>query len=467
MKNSKGSKMTALQNTLDDKIYDLNEYLSDKEFIKILNSIKSVENLQNIEKLYSLFDKKNEKVKIAILKTIARLNIYDNKKIKKIILDNQENSNVRREAVSVIGRQRDKKNIEFLSFLLKDSDPNIVLQAIRALVVFKNIENVKQNLLKLKNHKNEIIREVIEKEFFKKNKSSKIPHHQSYDALKNVVVNGDALKVLNVIADEAFHLTFTSPPYYNARDYSIYQSYDEYLNFLNSIFKEIHRTTKEGRFFILNTSPIIIPRVSRQHSSKRYPIPYDLHNLLMNNGWEFIDDIVWVKPEASVKNRIGGFMQHRKPLAYKPNSRTEMLMVYRKKTDKLLDWNIKQYPKEIIEKSKVLEGFETSNVWEIDPTFDKKHSAVFPIELCNRVIKYYSFVDDLVFDPFGGSGTFAKSALLNSRYFFTIEILKDYYLRIQENLKFNNLFNTDKSITFMTYNNFKEKMKNDTNRTSS
>jgi len=405
--------LTILQNTLDDiKLYNL----SDKELIKILNSIKSVQNLQNIESLYSLFGKKNEKVKITLLKTITRLNVCNIEKIKKIILNNQENSNVRREAVSAIGRQRDKRNIEFLLTLLKDNDPNIVLQAIRALIIFKDINNVQQNLLKLKNHKNEIIREVIEKEFFKKNKLSKIPHYQSYDILKNVVVNGDVLKVLKVIPDEAFHLTFTSPPYYNARDYSIYQSYDEYLDFLNDVFKEIHRTTKEGRFFILNTSPIIIPRVSRQHSSKRYPIPYDLHNLLVNNGWEFIDDIVWVKPEASVKNRIGGFMQHRKPLAYKPNSRTEMLMVYRKKTDKLLDWNMKQYPKDIIEKSKVLEDFETSNVWEIDPTFDKKHSAVFPIELCNRVIKYYSFINDLVFDPFGGSGTFAKSALLNNIY---------------------------------------------------
>ena len=456
--------MTILQNTLDDiKLYNLNEF-NDKELIKILNAIKSI---QNIDNLYNIFDKKNEKVKIALLKTIARLNICNDDKIQKIILNKQENSNVRREAVSVIGRQRDKKNIDFLLLLLKDSDPNIVLQAIRALIIFKNIEIVKQNLLKLKNHKNEIIREVIEKEFYKKNNVSKTPHYQSYDILKNVVVNGDVLNILKEIPEESFHLTFTSPPYYNARDYSIYQSYDEYLNFLNSVFKEIHRTTKEGRFFILNTSPIIIPRVSRQHSSKRYPIPYDLHNIIVNNGWEFIDDIVWIKPEASVKNRIGGFMQHRKPLAYKPNSRTEMLMVYRKKTDKLLDWNIKQYPKNIVEESKVYEDFETSNVWKIDPTFDKKHSAVFPIELCNRVIKYYSFKNDLVFDPFGGSGTLAKSALLNSRYFFTTEIQKDYYLRMQENLKPNNLFIINKPITFMTYENFKEKMKNDINRTSS
>ena len=70
-------------------------------------------------------------------------------------------------------------------------------------------------------------------------------------------------------------------------------------------------------------------------------------------GWEFIDDIVWVKPEASVKNRNAGFLQHRKPLGYKPNAISEMIMVYRKKTDKLIDWNISQYNWDKVKKVKL------------------------------------------------------------------------------------------------------------------
>src|SRR5690606_9462952 len=131
----------------------------------------------------------------------------------------------------------------------------------------------------------------------------------------------------------------TSPPYYNARDYSFYNSYEEYLEFLRDVFKEVHRLTKNGRFLIVNSSPVIVPRVSRAHSSKRYPIPFDLNKILTDDGWEFIDDIVWQKPEYSVKNRIGGFMQNRKPLSYKPNCVTEYVMVYRKKTTDLIDWN--------------------------------------------------------------------------------------------------------------------------------
>ena len=103
------------------------------------------------------------------------------------------------------------------------------------------------------------------------------------------------------------------------------------MNFLTNVFAQTHRITQEGRFLIVNTSPIIIPRVSRQHSSRRYPIPFDLHAKLVSIVWEFIDDIVWEKPEYSVKNRIGGFQQHRKPLGYKPNTVTEYVMVHRKK----------------------------------------------------------------------------------------------------------------------------------------
>ena len=82
-----------------------------------------------------------------------------------------------------------------------------------------------------------------------------------------------------------------------------------------------------------------------------------------------------------------------------------MIMVYRKKTDKLLDWNLKQYPKEIIEKSLVTDKIERTNIWYINPTHHKEHSAVFPISLADRIVKLYSFVGDIVFDPFGGIGT--------------------------------------------------------------
>jgi DNA modification methylase len=382
--------------------------------------------------LPELLEHKSSSVRLWAVKTIGKLNNDEYLKLLNRVILNEHDTTVRREAVSSIGRMRKPQAKNILFEILKDNDPKVVCQAIRGLLVFKGDKEVDENLKLLINHQNEIVRSVIYKEFFAAQKIlSTQPHAESFDYLKNIVVNGDTIETMKLLKDESVHLTFTSPPYYNARDYSIYPSYKHYLDFLAKVFKEIYRITKEGRFFILNTSPIIIPRISRSHSSKRYPIPFDIHPYLMEMGWDFIDDIVWLKPEASVKNRIGGFMQHRKPLAYKPNSITEYLMVYRKSTDKLLDWNMKQYDWKTVKESKIVDGYETNNVWAIDPCFDKIHSAVFPVELCKRVIQYYSYKGDLVFDPFGGSGTVGKTAKSLGRYFLLTENNEKYFHYMQ------------------------------------
>lgn len=392
--------------------------------------------------LPELLNNKNKQVRFWTVKNLGKLNNGDHlNTLKEVALLDTETT-VRREAVSSIGRMRNPKAKNILIDILKDNDPKIVSQAIRGLLVFKNDKTVSNHLKSLINHPNEMIRTVIHKEFFtdhtKKNTSLQ-SHAESFEYLKNVIVHADTLDVMKLLKEDSIHLTFTSPPYYNARDYSIYPSYKEYLEFLANVFKEVHRITKEGRFFILNTSPIIIPRISRQHSSKRYPIPFDIHPYLIEMGWEFIDDIVWLKPEASVKNRIGGFQQHRKPLAYKPNAVTEYLMVYRKATDKLLDWNIRQYEWNTVQESKVKDGYESTNVWKIDPCFDKIHSAVFPVDLCKRVIQYYSFIDDVVFDPFSGSGTVGKTAKSLERFFFLTE-KDETYFNYMKSKKSNSMF---------------------------
>ena len=391
----------------------------------------------NSDLLYNFLKHPHPQVRLNAVKNIGKLN----EKLDASILYNlykiEKNTNVRKEIVSSIGRQKNSENKSLLYSFLNDEDPKIICQAIRGLLVFDNDKGIENYLRPLVNHPNEMVRSLIYKEYFSKDKNTKsnLQHSKTYNFLKNVVVNADVLEVLKYVPDESVHLTFTSPPYYNARDYSIYPSYQAYLEFLEKVFIETHRITKEGRFLIVNTSPIIIPRVSRSHSSKRYGIPFDLHPYLVKNGWEFLDDIVWLKPEASVKNRVGGFMQHRKPLGYKPNAVTEYLMVYRKKTEKLLDWNIRSYSNEIVEKSKVADGYESTNVWKIDPCFDKVHSAVFPVELCKRVIQYYSYKGDLVFDPFAGSGTVGQTAKLLDRLFFLTEQEPKYfdYMRTKQN----------------------------------
>jgi DNA modification methylase len=407
--------------------------------------------------LYDLLNHPHAQVRLNAVKNIGKLNGKSNTNKLVELYKTEKDTSVRREIISSIGRQRKPENKPLLFDFLEDEDPKIVCQAIRGLLVFDQDKEVENHLRPLINHPNEMVRTVIYKEYFAKetNTKSALPHAQTYDFLKNTVVNADVREALKFVPDESVHLTFTSPPYYNARDYSIYPSYQAYLEFLDEVFKETHRITKEGRFLIVNTSPIIIPRVSRSHSSKRYGIPFDLHPYLVKNGWEFIDDIIWLKPEASVKNRIGGFMQHRKPLGYKPNAVTEYLMVYRKQTEKLLDWNIRSYDNKTVEESKVADGYETTNVWKIDPCFDKVHSAIFPVELCKRVIQYYSYKGDLVFDPFGGSGTVGRTAKALDRLFFLTEQEPTYFEYMKSKSKSQTMFN-ELQTKFLTLEQFKE-----------
>ena len=375
----------------------------------------------------------NAKIRRLAVKNIGKLK--DECFLKKLstFAYNETDTLTRREAVSAIGRMRSEKAIPILTHFLSDADPKIVSQALRALLCFKGHPETVEALSTLRDHPNEMIREHFENEKMRTVQSpAEQSHSMSSDALKNVIVCADVQEALELIPDESVHLTFTSPPYYNARDYTIFQSYNAYLDFLTAVFKETHRITKEGRFFVLNTSPVIVPRISRAHSSKRYAIPYDMHPRLTDMGWEFIDDIVWIKPEYAAKNRNGGFYQHRKPLCYKANSVTESVMVYRKKTDKLIDWNLRQYDDETVEASKVLGEYEKSNAWRINPVTDKGHPAVFPTELASRVIQFYSFKGDLIFDPFGGSGTVGRVAIEQDRYFLLCEKEPEYVEHVKK-----------------------------------
>ena len=418
--------------------------LTPKEQLSFLRSIGKIKSsFSNYDMITATYKDSEEKLRYEIIRTLSKMADSNLLNFYKSAIKSEPVSETRREIVSAIGRLRERKAIPLLTELISDNDPNVTLQAIRGLLVFKEDQKIIKLLKVLKNHPNEIVKMVIENELFTSD-SNKSTNHTEVDLkLKNKIVKGDSLNVLKKIEDDTFHLTFTSPPYYNARDYSIYKSYEDYLKFLDKIFKEVHRTTKEGRFFILNTSPVIVPRFSRNYSSKRYPIPFDIHPLLVNMGWEFIDDIVWSKPEASAKNRVGGFLQHKKPLAYKPNATTERVMVYRKKTTKLIDWNLKQYSKEVINESLVKDEIHKSNLWNIGPSHDKVHSAVFPKELCDRIIKYYSLSGDLVLDPFAGSGTFGNAAFDRNRNFFLIEKDDTYFQDMKKRFNLDNQNNIE------------------------
>lgn len=230
--------------------------------------------------------------------------------------------------------------------------------------------------------------------------------------LRNTVGFGDSEELLSDTPNESVDLVFTSPPYYNARpEYSEYLTYEEYLLKIKKIIHQSHRVLNEGRFFVMNISPVLIRRSRRSEASRRIAVPFDFHQLFIEEGFEFIDDIHWVKPEGAgwATGRGRRFAADRNPLQYKAVPVTEHVLVYRKKTDKLIDWHIRKHPdQKIVAQSKIEDGYETTNIWKIHPANHSKHPAVFPLELAEKVIKYYSFKNDVILDPFAGTGTVGK-----------------------------------------------------------
>ncbi len=165
--------------------------------------------------------------------------------------------------------------------------------------------------------------------------------------LRNTIAYGDCEEILQDLPAESVDLVFTSPPYYNARpEYTDYVTYEEYLLKLRKIIQNVHRVLAEGRFFVINISPVLVRRASRNEASKRIAVPFDIHRIFIEEEYDFIDDIIWVKPEGAgwATGRGRRFAADRNPLQYKPVPVTEYILVYRKRTTKLIDWNIRAHP---------------------------------------------------------------------------------------------------------------------------
>lgn len=149
------------------------------------------------------------------------------------------------------------------------------------------------------------------------------------------------------------------------------------------------------------------------------------------------------------------FAADRQPLQYKPVPVTEYILVYRKRTDKLIDWNIRNhYDQNLVTNSKVVGDYDRTNLWNIHPSHNKKHPATFPDELVRKVIRYYSFEDDLVLDPFAGSGTVARVAFQMNRRFLLVEKEPEYFQLMKKMLI--PIFPKDLRVDFDIYENEKE-----------
>ena len=264
-------------------------------------------------------------------------------------------------------------------------------------------------------------------------------HTYPLASTRNTIALGDSEEILQDLPAGSVDLVFTSPPYYNARpEYTDYITYEEYLLKIRKVIQNIHRVLAEGRFFVMNVSPVLIRRANRSEASRRIAVPFDMHRLFIEEGYDFIDDIIWEKPEGAgwATGRGRRFAADRNPLQYKPVPVTEYVLVYRKHTNKLIDWNIRAHPRpEQVKASRIGDDYERTNIWRMQPAYDKRHPAIFPLELAEKVITYYSFKDDVVLDPFAGIGTVGKAAVKLGRRFVLIEQNPEYIAIIRDEAK--------------------------------
>jgi DNA modification methylase len=251
---------------------------------------------------------------------------------------------------------------------------------------------------------------------------------------KVLVYNEDCKDTLNRLDDNSIDLVITSPPYLNAREYSQYSSIQDYMSQMEDIFKLIFDKLKLSKMCVVNISPVLVPRESRNKQSYRIPLPFYYVPMMENLGFEFLEDIIWVKPDGAVPNRNANFYKNRKPLSYKPNIVTEYILVFKKSAPFLIEEIFK-------DGSLVSDGYERTNVWNINPKTNSWHPAPFPDELADKLIRYYSYEEDLVYDPFSGSGTVGVVSQRLNRNALLSELNSDYYNKMLQNNNFNrNLF---------------------------
>lgn len=239
---------------------------------------------------------------------------------------------------------------------------------------------------------------------------------------ENKIIAGDVLKIMKKMPDNSIHLAITSPPYNVGKDYDNHHDkmdYEDYLSWLNKVWKETKRVLVPGGRFCLNIAPTGI--------SNFIPLHQDFSNQLRKSKMKFRAEIVWYKQTMLKRTAWGSWKSPSNPHII-PS--WEYVLVFSKKQDKL-EGNKDDIDISNEEFMKYSDGF-----WQIQPERKRNgHPAPFPEELIYRLIKFYSYKGNRVLDMFGGTGTVAAVSYKTGRKFIHIDISKEYNNTARERLK--------------------------------
>ncbi|NPV45890.1 MAG: site-specific DNA-methyltransferase [Armatimonadetes bacterium] len=239
------------------------------------------------------------------------------------------------------------------------------------------------------------------------------------------------------VGDESVHLVVTSPPYWCLKDYGhpgqigYSQSYEEYLDSLRQVLAECLRVLHPGCRAAVNIGDQYL-RATEHGRYRVLPIPGDLTRLGIDLGFDFMGSIIWRKISTTQTTGGGTWMgstyypgdghityEHEYiVLLRKPGRRPPVRDPARREASRLTRE----------QRSAWFRG-----VWDdLPPDRQNGHIAMFPVELPRRLIRMYTYVGETVLDPFLGSGSTARAALLESRHSIGYELNPDFVGLIRE-----------------------------------
>ncbi|MGD0779383.1 MAG: site-specific DNA-methyltransferase [Dehalococcoidales bacterium] len=227
------------------------------------------------------------------------------------------------------------------------------------------------------------------------------------------IICGDCLEVMKKIPDNTVHLAITSPPYNLGLNYDNHNdnlSYENYLKWMKEIWLETKRILVPGGRFALNIAPTSIKNFR--------PIHHDFSNQLREIGMIMRTEILWYKQTIRRRTAWGSWKAPSNPHIM-PS--WEYVLVFNKDS-----WILESDSKEADITAEEFKRF-SDGFWYIPPETQRKgHPAPFPEELIYRLIKYYTYKNNIVLDMFGGTGTVAVVAQQTGRHFIHIDISKKY-----------------------------------------
>jgi site-specific DNA-methyltransferase (adenine-specific) len=214
----------------------------------------------------------------------------------------------------------------------------------------------------------------------------------------------------------------TSPPYNVGKEYDEDLTLGEYLDFLDEIWKEVYRVMVPGGRVCLN-----IANLGRK--------PYiPLHSFVIKDmldiGFLMRGEIIWDKAaSASASTAWGSWMSAKNPALRDVH---EYILIFSKGSFSRMAIKEK---KATITRDEFLEY--TKSIWTFSTESAKRvgHPAPFPVELPSRCIKLYTFENDVVLDPFMGSGTTAVAAMLLKRNYVGYETDEKYLTIADQRIK--------------------------------